>query len=61
MDDRMAEIMRGKSVDDCLRMLDGMWLFVRDMVAAGVRHDHPDWDKKAVEREVASRLANASD
>ena len=61
MDDRVAEMMRGKSLDDCLQMLDAMWLFVRDMVTAGVRYDHPDWDQKTVEREVASRLANASD
>lgn len=61
MDDPVAQLLRTKSLDDCLHMLDGMWLFVRDMVMMGVRQNHPDWTQEMIERETARRLANAAD
>ncbi|MCC6677380.1 MAG: hypothetical protein IT436_09565 [Phycisphaerales bacterium] len=31
--------------------------FARDVIAMGVRHQHPDWDAPQVAHEVAKRLA----
>jgi hypothetical protein len=61
MDDCVAEILRTKSADDCLRMLDGMWLFIRDLTSGGLREQHPDWSNAMIDDEVARRMADAAD
>jgi hypothetical protein len=60
MDEAMAEVLRKKQPQDRLRIGFKLWISVHGMLTTHIRHSHPDWDEKAVEREVARRLLHGS-
>jgi len=43
-----------------LRMLDGFFRSARQLVSAGVRAQHPDWDQAQIDRETARRLSHGA-
>ena len=56
LDEAMAEVLREKRPQDRLRIGFNLWISAHRMLMSHIRHSHPDWDEKAVEREVARRL-----
>ncbi len=61
MDDAMAEVLRRKTPAERLAIAHGMWRYARQLVEAGVRWRHPQWDDRAVREEVARRLLHGSE
>jgi hypothetical protein len=37
-----------------------MWVSAHNMLMTYIRHSHPDWDSKAVEKEVARRMLHGA-
>ncbi len=60
LDDDMAELLRKKRPQDRLRIGFNLWISAHKMLTAHIRHSHPDWDDRAVEREVARRLLHGA-
>ena len=60
VDERMAEVLRGKSPAERLAMGWSMWSYARDMIASVLRQEHPDWDAKRLQQEVARRLSHGA-
>jgi hypothetical protein len=60
VDDAMAEVLRWKRPEERIRIGVEIWISTRKMLVAHLRHSHPDWDEKAVEREVSRRLLHGS-
>ena len=60
MDDAMVEVLRNKSVDEKLAMLDGLWRMARDLIQSKLWLDHPDWSGDQIARETARRLAHGA-
>ena len=60
LDDAMADVLRQKQPQDRLRIGFELWISAHRMLMTLVRHSHPDWDEKAVEREVARRLLHGT-
>jgi hypothetical protein len=60
LDDRMAELLRSKTVAERFAMIDKFWSFARQMVQARVVHEHPDWSVDLVRREVARRMSHGA-
>jgi hypothetical protein len=60
LDEAMAEILRHKRPQDRLRIGFDLWISTHKMLTTLVRHSHPEWDEKAVEREVARRLLHGT-
>ncbi len=56
LDDLMADILRQMRPQQRLRIGFELWISAHKMLTAHLRHSHPDWDDKTVEREVARRL-----
>ena len=54
----MAAIYRQKTPTERLQIGFGMWRAARKLVAAGVRHQHPDWSDDNVTREIARRMSH---
>ena len=54
----MAAIYRRKTPTERLQIGFGMWRAARKLVAAGVRHQHPDWSDDNVTREIARRMSH---
>ena len=57
MDDQMAEIMRSKTPDEKLAMLDGMWRMARGLIRDKLRQDYPQWSEAEIDRETARRMS----
>jgi len=60
LDEAMAEVLRQKRPQDRLRIGFNLWSSAHNMLMTHMRHTHPDWDDKAVEREVARRLLHGA-
>lgn len=60
LDDAMADILRQKRPQDRLRIGFELWISAHKMLMTHIWHSHPDWDEKAVEREVARRLLHGT-
>lgn len=60
IDDQMAEILSHKTDWQRLRSVDAFWKSARAVIKAAVRTEHPDWDSKAVDREIARRISNGA-
>ncbi len=60
IDDRMAELLRGKTEAERIAMIDRFWRFARQLVAARVVQEHPDWSEDQVRREVARRMSHGA-
>lgn len=59
-DEAMAEILRRKLPEDRLRIGFNIWVSAHNMLMTHIRHSHPDWDLKAVEKEVARRMSHGT-
>jgi hypothetical protein len=60
LDEAMAEVLRQKQPQERLRIRFNLWISAHKMLTTHIRHMHPDWDEKAVEREVARRLLHGA-
>lgn len=60
IDDRVADILRGKSDAERMAMVDNMWRFARDMIRANLRRDYPAWTEQEVDRMTARRLSHGA-
>jgi len=60
MDDAMAEVFRGKTPDEKLAMLDGMWRMARNLIRDKLRQDHPEWSEDQVAHETARRMSRGA-
>jgi hypothetical protein len=60
VDDKMAEVLRRKTPAERLEMAHSMWRLARDLVQAGVAHDHPEWSTDMVQAETARRMLRGS-
>ena len=49
VDDRVAEILRGKTPAERLAIADGMWRTARHMIRAILARDHSDWSEAEIE------------
>jgi len=56
VDDKVAEILRGKTPAERGEMIAGMWRTARSIVEGGVRSQHPQWGPEEVKAEVRRRL-----
>jgi len=59
-DDRVTEIMRGKTPGERLRMIDEMWDFAGRLIRSHLRASHPDWTDEQIRRESLRRLSGGS-
>jgi hypothetical protein len=59
LDDRIAKLLRRRSVDDGLRAIDSLFLSAREIVTATVRAQYPSWPEPRVRAEVVRRMASA--
>jgi len=57
VDDAVAEILRRKSPGERMLMVGQGWELARQLIEAGIRSLHPDWDEQRVATEVRRRLA----
>jgi hypothetical protein len=60
VDDAMAEVLRGKTLDERLAMLDGMWRMARDLIRDKLRQDHPEWTDDLIVQETARRMSRGA-
>lgn len=60
MDEAMAEILRGKTEVERLRIAAGMYQSARVILRGAIRTEHPDWDVDQVNREIARRISHGA-
>ncbi|MCI0363332.1 MAG: hypothetical protein L0Y44_04085 [Phycisphaerales bacterium] len=60
MDDQVAAIMRHKTPQEKLAMLDDLWQLAESLTEAGVRELHPDWSDQQVRRERIRRMSRGA-
>jgi hypothetical protein len=61
VDDALAAVLRQKTPAERIAMASDANETARKMAAAGIRHDHPDWTQRDIEREVARRMLREAD
>jgi hypothetical protein len=54
------EMLRSKTAAERLEIASRMWRSARSMLTNILRQDHPDWDQRRIDLEVASRLSHGS-
>ena len=60
MDDDMAEILKKKTPQERLEMAFGMWRSARKLLTSHLRSQHPGWDDKKIQSEVARRMSHGA-
>lgn len=60
VDDEIAASLRGMGPAKRLALLFQAERFARDLMRAGARNRHPEWNEEEVEKEVARLWANGS-
>jgi hypothetical protein len=60
VDDTMAEILRHKTPGERIRIGCALWTSARQMLMTHLKKNHPDWDNRRVEKEVAKRLSHGA-
>jgi hypothetical protein len=60
VDDSIARILRTKTPAQRVAMIFDCNRTMRQVVAGGIRHRHPDWDALRVAAEVARRMIHGS-
>jgi hypothetical protein len=60
VDDLMADILRGKTAAERIRIGFDLWISTRDMLLVHLRKTHPDWNAEKIEHEVARRLSHGA-
>lgn len=61
LDDAMAAVLRQKTPAERVEMICAAQRTARRLVAAGVRHQHPNWDDRQVQDEVRRRLLSGAE
>jgi hypothetical protein len=61
LDEALADVLRHKTPAEKVRMIAAAHRTARQLIEAGVRHQHPDWDDVSVEAEVLRRLTRGAD
>jgi len=56
----MAEILRGKSGAERLRIAEGLFIMAREGIRNTLRAEHPDWDEGRITAETARRLSHGA-
>ncbi|HSL18883.1 MAG TPA: hypothetical protein VLB51_13330 [Methylomirabilota bacterium] len=59
-DPATLEMLRSKTAAERLKIASGMWRSARSILTNVLRQDHPDWDQRRIDQEVASRLSHGS-
>ena len=60
VDDLMADILRGKTAAERIRIGFDLWISTRKMLLVHLRKTHPDWTAEKIEHEVARRLSHGA-
>lgn len=60
IDEEMAAVLRRKSGAERLKIVDELFRQGRQLVAAGVRWQHPDWTQEQVDRETVRRISRGA-
>jgi hypothetical protein len=60
VDDLMADILRGKTAAERIRIGFDLWISTRNMLLVHLRKTHPDWNAEKIKREVARRLSHGA-
>jgi hypothetical protein len=60
VDDQMAKVLRSKTPAERVEMIAAANRTARVLAAAGVRHQHPDWDEARVQAEVIRRVTGGT-
>lgn len=60
VDEEMAAVLRAKTGAERLRIASGMVAAARRMLASHLAAEHPDWDERRVQEEVARRIASGA-
>ncbi len=58
IDDAMADMLRGKTEVERLKIAGRMWRSARVILRAAIRAEHPDWDDQHLNREIACRISH---
>lgn len=61
LDEALADVLRRKTPAEKIQMIAAAHRTARQLIRAGVRHQHPDWDDAQVEAEVLRRLTRGAD
>jgi hypothetical protein len=61
IDDDLAEVLRQKTPAQKIEMIGAANRTARLLAAAGVRHQHPDWDETQIQSEVRRRVCSGTD
>ena len=61
LDDALADVLRRKTPAEKIQMIAAAHRTARQLIAAGVRHQHPEWGDAQVEAEVVRRLTRGTD
>lgn len=56
LDDASADVLRCKTPAERIEMIAAAHRTARQLMAAGVRHQHPEWEEQQVQAEVLRRL-----
>ncbi len=60
VDERTAEVLRGKTGAERLQIASDMYSSARRMIISHLRAEHPDWDERQVVEEAARRLSHGA-
>ena len=60
LDNAMAQVLRGKSGAERLRIADKMFSFARELIRSSIRAAHPDWDDLRIAAETARRISHGA-
>ncbi len=60
VDERTAEVLRGKTGAERLQIASDMYSSARRMIISHLRAEHPDWDEQQVVEEAARRLSHGA-
>ena len=61
LDEALAEVLRRKTPAEKIQMIGAAHRTARQLIAAGVRQQHPEWDDARVEAEMLRRLTRGAD
>ncbi len=59
-DDEMAAIYRNKTPGERLQVAFGLWTSTRILLKGILRAQHPDWDDRRIQAEVATRMSHGA-
>lgn len=60
VDDAMADVLRGMTGAQRLRVGFGLFSSARRMLLCHLRHEHPDWSEQQINLEAARRLSHGA-